>query len=207
MYHIKNDKRSRLSARLIYEGFVTVQKITPYERITISTLTEASGVGRSTFYRLFDGKDDILLYKATHLFKELQERSAAAILKKRKINEKDVFLPFFIFWFEQKTFLKLLIECNRWPLFNISLHTFFEENLSFIQGILSLNETEWLYFMNLRVSLLSAALSTAVRHDYEKLFIDEGYAEWLVDLIMSFSTQFTFTGLNQLQTGISKQPD
>ena len=193
MYHIKDDKRTRLSARLIYEGFVVMQKSTPYELITISALTEASGVGRSTFYRLFDDKDDILLYRAMQLFEELQERSAEVILRKKRINEKDVFLPFFIFWFEHKEFLRLLIQCNKWPVFDMALHTFFIKNLSFIKDILFLNEAEWLYFMSLRVSTLSAALNTAVCHDFNKLSIDNGYAEWLVNLLIGFSTKLNQT--------------
>lgn len=62
MYHIKADKRSQTSARLICEGLVECMKKKEFTQITITDIQRASGVGRSTFYRLFDNLSDVLQY-------------------------------------------------------------------------------------------------------------------------------------------------
>ena len=189
MFHIQDDKRSRLSARLIFAGLVSLQIKVPYDQITVSTLSETAGVGRSTFYRLFDNKDDILLYRAMQLFIELRDNNAGTILSKHELGEEDFFLPFFQFWFSHRKFLKLLIECDKWAIFDEALYVFIEENLPFIKVIMSFNETEWLYFINLRVGLLSAALETAVRYNYAKMSEGHDYAEWLVQLLKRLSSR------------------
>ncbi len=62
MYHVKPDKRSQTSARLISEGLIDCMKRKEFSQITITDIQRASGVGRSTFYRLFDNISDVLTY-------------------------------------------------------------------------------------------------------------------------------------------------
>lgn len=62
MYHIKADKRSQTSARLICEGLVECMQKKEFTQITITDVQRASSVGRSTFYRLFDNMSDVLQY-------------------------------------------------------------------------------------------------------------------------------------------------
>lgn len=68
MYHIKNDKRCQKSAARIGEAFRTVLAGKQLSEITVTDIQKASGVGRSTFYRLFDNIDDVLLYVAEDEF-------------------------------------------------------------------------------------------------------------------------------------------
>ncbi len=78
MYHIVNDKRAKVSARLIYEGLLECLKKKPFQKITIRDIQEASGVGRATFYRHFDSLADVLSAKCDQMFAELS----------RKLDEK-----------------------------------------------------------------------------------------------------------------------
>lgn len=68
MYHIKADKRSAKSAQLICDGLSQVLKKKTYINITISDVCSFHDIARSTFYRLFDTLDDVLLYQFDSLF-------------------------------------------------------------------------------------------------------------------------------------------
>lgn len=63
MYHIKSDKRSQRSARLICNGLHKCIQNKPFPKITISDIVRAASIGRATFYRLFQTKEDVLLYE------------------------------------------------------------------------------------------------------------------------------------------------
>jgi AcrR family transcriptional regulator len=54
MYHIKNDKRIYISLDLIRNGFYALLSEKDFGSITVSEIAERAGVGRATFYRLFD---------------------------------------------------------------------------------------------------------------------------------------------------------
>ena len=68
MYHIKSDKRSHKSAALICEGLAAMLNEKSYRDITISDVCSCCGIARTTFYRLFDTLDDVLLYQFDGLF-------------------------------------------------------------------------------------------------------------------------------------------
>ena len=62
MYHIKNDKRCIKSAARIGEALRELLTEKPLSEITVTDIQKRSGTGRSTFYRLFDNTDAVLLY-------------------------------------------------------------------------------------------------------------------------------------------------
>ena len=68
MYHIKSDKRSHKSAALLCEGLAAMLREKSYQEITISDVCSHCGIARTTFYRLFDTLDDVLLYQFDRLF-------------------------------------------------------------------------------------------------------------------------------------------
>ncbi len=70
MYHIKTDKRSQTSAKLICEGLISCMKKKEFTQITITDIQRASSVGRSTFYRLFDNTSDVVAYMCDRQFGE-----------------------------------------------------------------------------------------------------------------------------------------
>lgn len=70
MYHIKKDKRMLKSAALICDGLAEALKTNPYTEVSITDVCEPKGVARTTFYRLFDTLDDVLLYQFDSLFEE-----------------------------------------------------------------------------------------------------------------------------------------
>lgn len=77
MYHIKDDKRAHQSAALLCAGLAGSLEEKPYKEISITEVCASCGVARTTFYRLFDTLDDVLLYQFDALFeKALRKRGA-----------------------------------------------------------------------------------------------------------------------------------
>ena len=70
MYHIKDDKRMRASAALICEGLAKALEEKPYASLSVTHVCAATGVARTTFYRLFDTLDDVLVYQFDQLFSD-----------------------------------------------------------------------------------------------------------------------------------------
>lgn len=62
------DRRARRTRDLILQAFVRLVLDRRYDRIKISDLIAAAGVGRSTFYEHFRSKDDVLLAALDPLF-------------------------------------------------------------------------------------------------------------------------------------------
>lgn len=109
MYHIKKDKRSEKSANYIYSGLIKCLKSKPYKDITITEIQQTSYVGRATFYRLFDSKDDVLLWKCDQAFKEVFEKA----LKSVKPMSQEFLLMFFDFWYHHASILKILVSAKK----------------------------------------------------------------------------------------------
>ena len=109
MYHISNDKRSKQSAELIYNGLLECIKKKPFDLITISDLQKASGVARTTFYRSFDNLSDVLYWKCDACFYEVLGKFKLQIFK----GEIELARHYFTYWMEHYDILELLIEINR----------------------------------------------------------------------------------------------
>ncbi len=71
---MKRVKQVNESKQLIYNAFRALLNISDFDDITLSEIAEAAGVGRTTLYRHFKEKEDILLYKIEdelqHTFKK-----------------------------------------------------------------------------------------------------------------------------------------
>ena len=71
MYRIKDDKRVRLSAELICDGLKQCLQNKSIADISVIEVASVSGVGRSTFYRLFDAPVDVLTYMCDSMVSEM----------------------------------------------------------------------------------------------------------------------------------------
>lgn len=71
MYHVKNDKRCMRSAQLITDALSALLEKKPFMDITVTDIQRSAGIGRSTFYRLFDTIDDVVTYYVDMKFGEM----------------------------------------------------------------------------------------------------------------------------------------
>ncbi|MDR3262774.1 MAG: TetR/AcrR family transcriptional regulator [Clostridiales bacterium] len=158
MYRIGNDKRTRVSARLICDGLNNLMQKKPYSALTVTEIAEASGVGRATFYRLFDDKSDVILCQTEAIFSALSAHLSNG--KSKSID--DLLNTLFDIWLNRHPLLLALIEANLYEWFQTQVASIIETKFSFIKEFAHLDMRNWHYFINVRVSMLFAALRVAI---------------------------------------------
>ncbi len=67
---MNQDKRSRRTRAWLLETLLELIEEKDYAEISITELTQKAGIARQTFYRNFNTKDDILLYKMDEIREE-----------------------------------------------------------------------------------------------------------------------------------------
>lgn len=90
----------------ITEALFQLMNIMPYEKISIKELTEKAGVGRVTFYRHFESKDDIIIQYFTREIPKVE----VLLPREPKIKE-DYYETIFVIFSklkEQKDLFRLL---------------------------------------------------------------------------------------------------
>ena len=104
MYHIPDDLRAKRSADKLFNGLVWCLKDNRIENISVSEIVGVSGVGRATFYRLFDNPSDIILYKCNRLiYDEIEKLEKPVSFRSILITQLEVFM-------ENSLLLKILVE-------------------------------------------------------------------------------------------------
>lgn len=161
MYRIGNDKRKTQSANLIYKGFEELMRTHDYNDISISHIINASGIGRATFYRLFDDKSDVVLYQMELVFTEFIQRMGP------HTDANVVIKSLFDIWLAHKVLFSSLIKANLYEEFQTRLVLIAEEKLKFIKVNVGLDDRRWQYFINIRAAMLFTALRVAITQFHE----------------------------------------
>lgn len=68
-----NDKRVERTREALFDAFFQLVVSMPYQELKVEDILRRSGVGRSTFYEHFSGKDDILAASVRHPFAVLAD--------------------------------------------------------------------------------------------------------------------------------------
>lgn len=173
MYHFINDKRSIQSSEWIYEALRDLIKEKDYEAISITEIVNRANVGRSTFYRNFDTRDDVLRFKCEQKVKELKEY-VLEFGKNCNGTKKPPFIkPFLRFWYLDSTIVELLMAANRLDIladtFNKMFGSFFsssrfvdEENSKYNDYLLSIR-------FGIAINLLSQWIKNNKRESPDEL--------------------------------------
>lgn len=101
----------------------------PFEKITLTQICETAMIPRSTFYRYFEDKYDLLDYCFTRLFEEENIVFDIIILKDTE-KAKEYFISLFRFLERHKTLYKKLYAANRKSSFLDSLQDYLESEIS-----------------------------------------------------------------------------
>lgn len=87
MYHIKEDGRTQKSAERIRKAMMDLFQKKPFEEITVSDIQKISGVGRATFYRLFDNTADVLEWMCVRMLAEaVKEQKEQDSVRQRMLS-------------------------------------------------------------------------------------------------------------------------
>jgi AcrR family transcriptional regulator len=92
----------------IISALLTLMDEKNYHKITIVDIASKAHIGRSTFYRNFKTKDDILLLYCNVIFQDFGQ----IIRCKDEMTLYSISLSYFEFWNQHLDFLKLLRKSN-----------------------------------------------------------------------------------------------
>lgn len=109
MYHISRDKRAVHSAARVGEGLLRCLERKPFADVTVTDVQKASGVGRATFYRLFDNTADVLAYLCDGVFEQAGEEFRGL----DDARADGTTLTFIRIWMEHQTLLKAIVDSDR----------------------------------------------------------------------------------------------
>ncbi len=73
MYVRQTNKTAIRSQHMIADAMYNIMKKKRFQRITVTEICEKAGVGRKTFYRNFETKEDVLDFFLDYLFEEYRE--------------------------------------------------------------------------------------------------------------------------------------
>ncbi|MDR2751638.1 MAG: TetR/AcrR family transcriptional regulator [Clostridiales bacterium] len=158
MYHVGGDKRQERSAALICASLEKLAERSGYSGITITQLATEAGVGRATFYRLFDDKDDVVLYQMEQVFEELLSRFGP------ESDHDEVLLALLEAWFNRRSLFKSLINAWLYEGFQARLVEMLEIKLLAVKEEMRLDDRSWRYFAHMRAGMLFGALKVAITH-------------------------------------------
>lgn len=109
MYHIKEDKRQQATAEKIREGMRQCLSVKNMSEITVSDISDAAGVSRSTFYRSFDMPIDVLSYSCDRIVDMIIHDYG-----KVHVSDADEFILFSLkYWRMHADILEALVHCDR----------------------------------------------------------------------------------------------
>lgn len=151
MYHIKQDKRSRTSAALIWEGMQKCLHRKEFRQVTVTELASASGVGKATFYRLFDSKEDVLRLACDHCFDGL----LASYWEACNTGRSPGLIPYYIRYLqESRELLKWCIDMGRSDIILEAHRRAIEKYAPCFFPRLEQDSEEFIYFVNMRNGIL-----------------------------------------------------
>ena len=167
MVHIKNDLRAKKSAELIRAGLIRCLRKKSFAELTISELIEEAGVGRTTFYRLFDNICDVLYYECDLLAEKL-------VKSYREQSDRPDFLRFSLaYWLEHHLSLEAIFASNRADILQDAMLKYAD----FLIPSFALENTperEMDYVLASATALLSSILMVWVKHGKSET-VDEIY--------------------------------
>jgi AcrR family transcriptional regulator len=167
MYHLTTNKKTHQSAELIFNALCELMVKKDYSLISITELVEQAGVGRATFYRLFDSIDDVLMYKCDYQFLELQEsiksyRRSESLTG--EVKSTKLLIPILRFWYIDSIIIDVIIKANRVDILHQNIERFFEVLFDKLDRGSSV-KTKKDYFISIRSGILFNILITWVKNN------------------------------------------
>ena len=155
MYHIKPDKRSHKSATAFCESLAHLLDKKPYDEISISDICQECGIARTTFYRLFDTVDDILIYQFDGLFGESLASYTSQSQSAKRMSYAEIILKITL---SNKSLIQAIVSSGRNDLFDFATR---EKEYSITQNMnLNINERERMYCTPMLNAMIFAVIKT-----------------------------------------------
>ena len=160
MYHISKDRRAVRSAERIGQGVLQCLESRRFEEITVSDVQRASGVGRATFYRLFDNTADVLSYLCDSVF----EQAARQYQALSALTPEETTLRFIQVWMNHKTLLRAIVDCNRMDFLYQAHKKYLSPNENFFPETALMDPVQEEYLMAMLTSCIAAFLTAWMKN-------------------------------------------
>lgn len=158
MYRIKNNRRVINSAELIVKGLTKCIRSTPFEQINVCDIAAASGVSRSTFYRIFDTPTDVLAYMCDKLALD-----TIHLYKDKKIGNDHYLIGInaLRYWCSQTDIIETIFRsgCS-----NILQKSFEAYSSDIVNSVKGLSEKEIDYLRTTLIGIICSILVVWTRH-------------------------------------------
>ena len=129
MYKICQTKQSAERQRHIVDCLFEMLKSIPFQDVTAQALCQKSEVPRKTFYRYFDGKEDVFDVMVDYIMLDYERFPGPYREGERRTSEKDM-EKMFLFWHEHDDFLTAVSRSGLSGRFiERSIYTSFQEKL------------------------------------------------------------------------------
>ncbi len=110
---IKTYAEKETTKKWIYDSLVFLVDSIPYDKITITSICKKAGVPRSTFYRYYCNKEDILRDHIQYFFEAM-----SYYLKKENCTTIEDFIYYHLYFFNKnKIFFKTLVKIHKEHIF------------------------------------------------------------------------------------------
>lgn len=131
-----------------------------YTKITVKDICREADLSRQTFYQMFDSKDEVMEYHFSNLFAGFRENCGDF----EGIRCQDLAVQFFKFFYDERSFVRLLIDNNMTYL----LEKEFERYLPQIDIFRKINVTE--EYPDYSVAFVAGALTQTLIHWFNSGF-------------------------------------
>lgn len=162
MYHIANDKRQQATAEKIRQALIRCLSVKTMSEITVSDISSAAGVSRSTFYRSFDIPLDVLRYECDRVVVIMENDYSKANLK----NLDDLVHFTLRYWRNHSEVLDAAVNCDRMDIVHKSINNHSDALISSLQGIIGggFTDQEIDYIRMGAIGMISNLLSVWIKH-------------------------------------------
>ena len=106
----RRSENTKYLKECICDALIQLMNDAPIEKIRIQEITELAKVGRMTYFRYFQSKTDVLVFKLQRLWERWSVEHPCIC----KIGSYEHALWFFSFWYSIRPLLSLLCRQNRY---------------------------------------------------------------------------------------------
>ena len=159
MYHIKEDKRSQASARLVGEAMMELLETHAFDDISISDIQRQSTVGRATFYRLFDNTVDVLSWLCNQTFDQI-------VMEHPDLSGgmEQAMTHFIGIWMEQEALLQAIIRSGHMEVLYAMFFRRMEETGEMLFSGMPIDPKKADYLVSISTTALIGGLSAWIKH-------------------------------------------
>jgi len=159
MYRIKADKRIEKSVASICDGLYQCLKEKSFNSITVGEITDAAGVSRATFYRIFDSPTDVLSYLSDQLIADVIK----FMVSSNNMTSSQIRSHSLQMWLDKAELLSAIYNSNKPTILTDSLQKYLKS--SFFTGMGVISEDEMDYLQETLSTILDAVMRVWLRHN------------------------------------------